>query len=90
MWYSMLGTHSISPIHQFASHPNSESINPSISMFFRDDRERQVLQFSPVTRGSAARDSAVEDAVENKVNATAAACGSCALCHRLTITTICL
>jgi hypothetical protein len=41
-------------------------------------------------RCSAARDSAVEAAVDNKVNATAAACGSCALCHRLTITTICL
>ena len=59
-------------------------------MFFRDDREGQVLQFSAITGGSAARDAAVEDAAENKVNVTAAACGSCALCHRLTITTICL
>jgi hypothetical protein len=90
VWHSKLGTHSSNPVHQFASHPDRESINQSFSMSFKGDRERQVLQFSPMTRGSAARDSAVEDAVENKVNATAAACGSCALCHRLTITTICL
>jgi len=90
MWYSMLGTQSSSSVHQFASQPDNPSINQSISMSFSGDREGQVLQFSSIKKGSAARDSAAEDAVENKVNATAAACGSCALCHRLTITTICL
>jgi hypothetical protein len=48
-------------------------------MSFSGDREGKVLQFSAMMRASVARDSAVDDAVENKVNATAAACGSCAL-----------
>jgi hypothetical protein len=83
----MLGTQSSS---LYISLPVSQTVNQSIIMSFRSDREGQVLQSSAMSGVSAARDSAVEVAVENKVNATAAACGSCALCHRLTITTICL